>query len=58
MDDAADHGLWAKYFSRSRRLWMLDEKPFFVTFEDIVGTLELPSIQCEGLRLYYKFDQL
>ena len=50
------HGLWVQFYKRAkRRLWTLEDKSFFVCWEDVVRKHEEPLLTMCGSRIFYKF---
>ena len=50
------HGIWVQFYKRAKRhLFMLEDKSFFVCWEDIIRKHEEPLLTMCGSRIYYKF---
>ena len=50
-----ERGAWVQFFKKSRAGWVLQDKPFFVCWIDIVKQLQEPNLTALGCRIYYSF---
>ena len=55
MQSLPEVGLWVQFFKKvNRSLWVLEDKPFFMDYKNILEQLEAPSVSVAGARVYYK----